>query len=108
MRLRDASSGLVTYTLNGYVGTVAGHTYETSFSPTAVFPASSGTRTYALDVARDSLAYGPTGAWHGTITLIYVPFGPGGLQAAATEDALLVEGASPLMPDAPPAERPER
>ncbi len=106
VRLRDVASGLSSYSLNAYVGTSTGHSYETSFSPTIVFPASAGSRTYVLEVGRDSTAFGPTGAWHGTLTLIYVPFGPGGFQAASVDGAQLAEPGDLTTPEASPADRP--
>lgn len=82
-RLRDVSTAVASYPLLAAVGTSTGYTYEASLTPVTIFPVSgSGARTFTLDVGRNSTAFGLTTATHGTITALFVPFGPGGAQGA--------------------------
>lgn len=107
--LVDTNLALQSLELCAGIGTIGGSTVESGLSPVVRFPVSgAGARTYQLHVAKVAgLSTGSSFAQNGTLTVVYIPFGAGGVQAAS-DQATLAEIASESFPltEAPAGERP--
>ncbi len=83
VRVRDTTSNVFSLPLLTDVGTVTGGVLDTSVSPVELFLVQTvGARTFVIEATRDPSSIGSTGADSATLTLLYLPFGPGGAQAA--------------------------
>jgi len=93
--LRDTTSGARGLRHLAYVGTINGTAHKQTVATTWVFQVSAaGARSFALDGSRNPfVGIGPAYASNSTISVLYVPFGPGGVQGAD----LSVQG-NPISP----------
>lgn len=82
-RLVDVNGGIASYNQFAVVGNTAGAAFEQNIAPTWVFQVpNAGARTFDLEVARTTSSIGFVQAFNGVLSVLYVPFGPGGAIAA--------------------------
>lgn len=92
VRLRDVQGGLSSFPLYAVIGTTSGAAFEQSMSPVWEFQVlSPGSRTVVLEALIDPASFGGVAAANAAITVLYVPFGPGGVQASEADPSLPAE-----------------
>jgi hypothetical protein len=78
-RVADYTSGVASYPLYATVGTQSGSALEQSMSPTWVFQVgAAGAHTIALEALLDPSSIGSVAVDDIALSVVYVPFGPGG------------------------------
>lgn len=90
-RVGDATANLVSFPLFQFVGFASGANAAGAMSPTSVFRVGPGTRTFYLESGISDGAGNPV-AGSGNLSLLFVPFGPGGAIAADLDEMNIPNG----------------
>lgn len=89
VRLRDVQGNVASSPLYSVIGTTAGAAFEQAMSPVWEFQVTSaGDRSFVIEALIDPSSSGGVSVADVGLVALYVPFGPGGVQAAGAIPAL--------------------